>query len=156
MSIRLVKKKLSMFVSEKIYSLNDAKNRFLIFLHPENLKQRIISAALMTPLFLSLALCSFAQECIPEKRFDCSVPDENGEWQCVPLSGGKTFTCQYEGFTTETEPDVCEPQWCSLPVQDCLLPPLTGGTDSCGEPCSKPSLEWGNCIHPDGTIGPIE
>jgi len=40
----------------------------------------------------------------------------------------------------------CIPEWCSLPVQDCSLPPLTGGTDSCGEPCSKPSPEWPHCM----------
>ena len=49
-------------------------------------------------------------------------------------------------------PDVVEPiptcvaTWCDLPIQACGLPPLTGGTDSCGNPCSKPSVEWTNCI----------
>ena len=41
----------------------------------------------------------------------------------------------------------CIAEWCDLPLQDCDLPPLTGGTDSCGEPCSKPSTEWPNCIN---------
>ncbi len=50
-----------------------------------------------------------------------------------------------------TEP-VCVPEWCSLPVQDCTLPPLTGGTDSCGAPCSKPSPEWPNCLDANGNM----
>jgi len=53
----------------------------------------------------------------------------------------------------EPEPS-CIPTWCSLKIQDCDLPPLTGGMDSCGNPCTKPSETWENCIHPDGTIGP--
>ena len=44
------------------------------------------------------------------------------------------------------DPDVCVPEWCSLPMQDCSLPPLTDGHDSCGNHCSKPSPEWPNCI----------
>lgn len=40
----------------------------------------------------------------------------------------------------------CIPEWCNLPLQDCSLPPLTGGKDSCGEPCSKPSPEWSHCL----------
>ena len=43
-------------------------------------------------------------------------------------------------------PEGCIATWCSLPIQKCSLPPLTGGTDSCGNPCSKPSTEWPNCI----------
>ena len=44
------------------------------------------------------------------------------------------------------EPPDCIPTWCSLPLQDCELPPLTGGVDSCGNPCTKPSPEWPNCL----------
>lgn len=47
----------------------------------------------------------------------------------------------------EPNPTVCIPTWCSLELQDCSIEtPLTGGTDSCGEPCSKPSPEWPNCL----------
>ena len=46
----------------------------------------------------------------------------------------------------EPIPNGCIPTWCSLPIQKCSLPPLTGGIDSCGNPCSKPSEQWPNCI----------
>ena len=46
----------------------------------------------------------------------------------------------------EPPPDTCVPEWCGLPIQDCDLPPLTDGTDSCGDTCSKPSPEWPNCL----------
>jgi len=46
-----------------------------------------------------------------------------------------------------TDPPDCIPTWCSLPLQDCELPPRTDGFDSCGNPCSKPSPEWPNCIN---------
>ncbi len=48
----------------------------------------------------------------------------------------------------ELPPPVCIPTWCDLPLQDCSLSPLTGGTDSCGDPCTKPSILWPNCIEP--------
>lgn len=50
----------------------------------------------------------------------------------------------------------CIATWCNLPLQSCDLPPLTGGVDSCGQPCSKPSPEFKNCIHTDGSVGPKE
>jgi len=46
----------------------------------------------------------------------------------------------------EPDPDVCVATWCGLPVQDCFLPPLTNGMDSCGKACSKPSPEWPHCL----------
>lgn len=51
--------------------------------------------------------------------------------------------------TEPTEPE-CIPTWCNLPIQSCDLPPLTGGTDSCGNPCSKPSPEFPNCTPVEG------
>lgn len=51
-------------------------------------------------------------------------------------------------------PTGCVATYCSLPLQSCDLPLLTGGVDSCGNPCSKPSLEWPNCRRADGSIGP--
>jgi hypothetical protein len=57
--------------------------------------------------------------------------------------------------TPDPEPPACVPEWCDLPVQDCSIEePMTGGTDSCANSCTKPSKEWPNCRHPDGTVGP--
>ena len=49
----------------------------------------------------------------------------------------------------EPESEACVPTWCDLPLIECGQTPLTGGTDSCGNPCAKPSAEWPNCIEPE-------
>jgi hypothetical protein len=92
---------------------------------------------MLSVVFLALLGC----ECVPQKSFNCTIP-VNDAWQCTPLEGSsRPFECTY----ISEEPE-CIPEWCDLPVQDCNLPPLTGGTDSCGNPCTKPSPEWPNCI----------
>jgi len=69
-------------------------------------------------------------------RYQCRTdPDDPLAWACT--KDDTRFACRK---TT------CVPDWCDLPIQDCSLPPLTDGTDSCGFPCSKPSSQWTNCI----------
>ncbi|MCK5580811.1 MAG: right-handed parallel beta-helix repeat-containing protein, partial [Candidatus Omnitrophica bacterium] len=61
--------------------------------------------------------------------------------------------CEWAGYywynnTCNSEPEACVPTWCDLPLIECGQTPLTGGTDSCGNSCTKPSEEWPNCIEP--------
>jgi hypothetical protein len=91
---------------------------------------------------LLLSSCTY----IPESHWDCTYPDDEGNWSCKSThadSLGREFFCHDDAYV---KPDPCVPEWCDLPIQDCSLPPLTGGTDSCGNPCTKPSPEWPNCI----------
>lgn len=69
-------------------------------------------------------------------RYQCRADKDNElKWKCT--KDDTRFSC---------EKTTCVPEWCDLPIQDCSLPPLTDGTDSCGFPCSKPSSQWTNCI----------
>ena len=43
---------------------------------------------------------------------------------------------------------------CWVSVQDCSIETPLIGKDNCGGTCVKPSKEYPNCIHPDGSIGP--
>jgi hypothetical protein len=91
--------------------------------------------------FLALILiagCTMA----PVKNWDCTYPDDAGKWSCSSLQSDRIMYCQDESYVVIP---ACIPEWCSLPMQSCDLPPLTGGTDSCGEPCEKPSEAWPNC-----------
>lgn len=97
-------------------------------------------------LFSSILVAGCSTPCeshVPEKNFDCTSPVD-GEWTCAPLVGNSLpFECSYINEITEPE---CVAIWCDLPIQSCDLPPLTGGTDSCENECSKPSPQWPNCI----------
>jgi len=109
------------------------------------------------------------------KEMDCApitCPDWSEEIACFKCSVMEEVSKYYISDWNDSEPDpvpdpapepdpapvppLCVPEWCAIPVQDCNLPPLEGGTDSCGEPCSKPSVDWPNCIKEDGTIGPAD
>lgn len=91
--------------------------------------------------------------------------EDKMEIKCTQVFKGKCIVKEYRGrddnsyailsgepdMINEVIPDaieldpICIPTWCDLPLQSCDLPPLTGGVDSCGDPCSKPSPEWPNC-----------
>jgi len=136
-----------------------------------NKKFRFVLIFLCPIVFLvSFILCSSSFALTPEeaktlyKELDCQIISSETCEKGLSCKGLFDVALYHDSSWDETviesepipDPNVCIPEWCSLPVQDCSLPPLTGGKDSCGEPCSKPSEIWKNCIHTDGTIGPIE
>lgn len=99
-------------------------------------------------IVLPICLCVLAG-CTPpaqEKSWDCTYPDNEGKWDCTSLHTNRVIHCSDDVYIVEEPEPVCIPEWCDLPMQSCDLPPLTGGTDSCGQPCSKPSEQWSNCI----------
>lgn len=85
-------------------------------------------------LLLLIGGCGLSEK--DPSRYQCETDKENPlVWRCTKDT--KRFTC---------ETSTCVPTWCDLPLQACGLEPLTGGTDECGFPCSKPSTQWSNCI----------
>jgi len=96
-------------------------------------------------LLVCIPLLVFLSGCV---MLDCPVLETDpSRYQCRtdpddPLAWG----CTKDDVRFACRKTTCVPDWCDLPIQDCSLPPLTDGTDSCGFPCSKPSTQWTNCI----------
>lgn len=148
--------------------LSNTLRRFLCgFLHWDNraglitVGQQVLLCLVAFLLFavLGLAGCEnkvYAQDLTEEQIKDfyhnlqCKVTEfnEQGRPTCIKCYNLDEFIIHWK------EQWDCMPQWCDLPVQDCSLPPLTGGKDSCGNTCSKPSLLWPNCKCQDGTVKP--
>lgn len=108
---------------------------------------------------IGIIICLFALAGCSEGDFtewDYKMQKEGYVLHCAEVLNDECLTMRwvlpedsktYENYAIEVEEEPsCIPEWCSLPLQDCSLPQLTGGTDSCGQPCSKPSIEWPNCI----------
>src|SRR3990167_8946680 len=57
----------------------------------------------------------------------------------------RAYVVGFREIVEAITPPACVPEWCDAPLVNCTDTPITG-TDSCGNPCSKPSAEWPNCI----------
>ena len=112
--------------------------------HSRKKGKPIISLALiLSVVCLALTGCDFEDCPSCERKMECQG-DDGHCFYCERKSDGlKIKSC----YVREGD---CYPEWCSLPLQDCDLPPRTDGIDSCGEPCSKPSPMYPYCYNESG------
>ena len=111
------------------------------------MKRLAVSLFIISLFVLSGAPYAMAQEnCVPAKRLNCSVPNGYGQWECSPISGGKSFSCQYDEVITDIIPDTCinDGGCYSTVIPECGVP--IQGVDSCGNTCE---ISGSVCIEPD-------